>query len=52
MKRDDYYRCKWCKGLFADEQCQRDSITGVFICPNGCVEPFVQPAYEPPTNDN
>jgi hypothetical protein len=48
MKRDDMYRCKWCKGLFPDNKCTRDPITGVYICPNQCVEPFNQPPYESP----
>jgi len=47
-KRDDMYRCKICKQLYLDSQCERDSKTGAFICPKGCVEPFVQPPYQSP----
>jgi hypothetical protein len=46
--RDDYFRCKVCKKLYADEECSRDEKTGAFICPLGCVEPYNQPEYESP----
>ena len=51
MKRDDYFRCRWCKGLFPDAQCARDEVTDAYLCPNGCREPFNQPEYESPLQD-
>ena len=51
--RDDYFRCKVCHQLFLDEQAFRDPIKGL-QCPNGCEEPFEQPAYQSPliSDDN
>lgn len=49
-KRDDYFRCKICKGLFSDNEAVLDPIKGL-QCPNGCVEPYQQPPYESPLND-
>lgn len=48
--RDDFHRCPVCLQLIADETCDRDKETGAYICPNGCVKPYIQPPYEPPTN--
>jgi hypothetical protein len=45
--RDNYHRCKHCKELFHQDQCILDNSKG-YQCPNGCVEPFVQPPYESP----
>lgn len=47
MKRDTYFRCKWCKGLFKDDECER-APDGGYICPLGCVAPFIQPPYQSP----
>ena len=47
MKRDDYFRCRWCKGIFPDSECILDEIKG-YQCPKGCIEPFFQPPYESP----
>ena len=51
MNRDKYFRCKHCKQLFPDEQCIIHEIKGL-QCPNGCVEPFIQPSYESPFQDD
>lgn len=48
--RDDYYRCRICKGLYLETECTWDEIKG-FKCPKQCVEPFNQPPYELPTNE-
>lgn len=48
MSRDNYHRCKHCKGLFPDEDCIPDTVSGVLQCPNGCRDTFQQPAYESP----
>lgn len=50
MTRDDYFRCRWCKQLFYQEDLVLDPNTG-YQCPNGCVEPYNQPPYESPLND-
>jgi hypothetical protein len=50
MNRDNYFRCRVCKRLFLDEKCILDPIKGL-QCPEGCEEPFAQPAYEPPLQD-
>ncbi len=50
MKRDDYFRCKICGQLFADADCELDPDKGL-QCPNGCVQPFNQPPYELPMQD-
>lgn len=47
-KRDDYFRCKVCGKLFEDSKCQRDPDDGRLICPNNCVERYVQEPYESP----
>lgn len=49
-KREDYFRCKVCKMLWADNKCVQDPIKG-FICPNGCEKPYIQDEYELPTQD-
>lgn len=49
-KRDDYFRCKICKGLFLDSECVVDPIKGN-QCPRGCEEPYIQPDYESPFQD-
>lgn len=48
--RDKMHRCPYCKKLWPDEDCILDPIKG-YICPDGCVEPFIQPEYELPTNE-
>lgn len=48
--RNNYHRCKVCKGLFADSECELDPVKGL-ICPKGCLEPFEQPAYESPLQE-
>lgn len=48
--RDDYFRCKHCKGLFPEDGASRDPDTGAFLCPNGCLPTFSQPPYESPLN--
>lgn len=50
MKRDDFFRCPYCKQLFPDADCTRDRDTGAYICPSQCVPCFDQPAYEHPTS--
>lgn len=47
QKRDDYFRCKICKELFADEDCIVDPVKG-FLCPKGCEKSFQQPPYQSP----
>lgn len=47
MKRDDYFRCKFCKGLFPDAQCVLDPVEGL-QCPQGCKPQYEQPPYESP----
>lgn len=47
MNRDNYFRCKHCKELYSDEQCILDDVKG-YQCPKGCKEPFIQPDYESP----
>jgi hypothetical protein len=49
LTRDNMTRCKVCEQLFADHECVPDPIKGL-QCPNGCVEPFILPPYELPTN--
>ena len=49
MKRDSYHRCRYCKGLFRDEECTPDPVKGL-VCPNACQPSFEQPPYEPPTS--
>ena len=48
LTRDDYFRCKVCKKLWADSVCETDAIKGR-VCPNGCVKSYQQPDYELPT---
>lgn len=43
-------RCKICKKLYNDSECDFDPVKG-FICPKGCEEPFNQPPYESPMQD-
>ena len=50
-KRDDYFRCPICLGLFPDSECSLDPIKG-YVCPNNCIRTFEQPKYESPFNDN
>jgi len=47
--RDNYFRCRVCRKLFADDDCVLDEVKG-YQCPNGCVEPYEQPRYESPLN--
>lgn len=49
--RDDYWRCKICKQLNSDKDCERDDVSGAYLCPNGCKVEFVQPPYESPLSD-
>lgn len=48
-KRDNYFRCPYCGNLFYQgkegELLARDSETGAFLCPNGCIKPFIQEPY-------
>lgn len=48
LNRDDFTRCKYCLLLYKTDDALRDSKTGAYKCPNGCVEPFIQPPYESP----
>lgn len=48
LNRDNYTRCIYCLLLYETVDALRDLKTGAYKCPNGCVEPFVQPAYESP----
>lgn len=50
MKRDDYFRCRYCKKLFTNDECAIDPTKG-YQCPNGCEEEYNQPPYELPTNE-
>lgn len=50
--RDNYMRCVWCGELFHHAVCKRDLETDAYLCPNQCVKPFIQPAYELPTPEN
>jgi len=45
------FRCKICKLLQADADAVLDKNDG-YQCINGCEEPFIQPPYEGPLNDN
>lgn len=45
------FRCRFCKELFRDADCVKDPVKG-FICPKGCVEPFNQPPYESPLQED
>ena len=51
MKRDNYFRCKHCHQIFTDDECFIDPIRG-FLCPNGCEEPYEQPPYESPLQED
>ena len=50
MNRDDYFRCKECKQLFSNDECELDQDKG-YLCPNGCVKQYKMPDYESPMND-
>lgn len=43
--RDKCNRCKICKELWNDNECEVDPVRG-FICPNGCEPSYIQPPYE------
>ncbi len=51
MSRDNFFRCKHCHQLFADEECFIDADKGI-QCPNGCEESFEQPPYQSPLNSD
>lgn len=48
LKRDDMFRCPYCKQLYPDKDCTQDPITGAFICPKQCLPTYEQPPYESP----
>ena len=50
-KRDNYFRCPYCFGLFPHDQCHLDPRKG-YQCPNLCEKPFNQPPYVSPLNND
>ena len=54
-KRDDYFRCTMCKGLFKDEDCSikydSEGASDGYRCPNLCEPSYTQPPYESPIDD-
>lgn len=51
LKRDQMHRCKICKKLSKDSECQLDPILGL-LCPNGCKPPYIQLPYDSPLQDD
>lgn len=45
--RDNYFRCRVCKKLYADTEGVLDPVKGL-QCPRGCEPPYDQPEYESP----
>ncbi len=46
--RDTMNRCRHCRKLSKDADCEQDKVTGAFLCPNGCREAYAQPDYQSP----
>lgn len=48
--RDNYFRCPYCLTLSYQgkdgELLARDPESGAFLCPKGCIKPFIQDPYE------